>query len=289
MNYFIKSLISFFIFTIIGCFVFVKKIKAKRPVITIWIHGTHFVSNNTLKNVHSLVNKATVTFLNKEIPSFHAKDGLQPISSYEQDSYLLRKAKKLAIKSNNFPFEHFYTYGWSGKLSLRSREEYGIALYNELHSLLQSYRKKSRKPLIRIITHSHGGNVALQLAKAEKLFRNYLVVDELILLACPVQEATQSLIQEPIFKEIFSLYSPLDVVQVMDPQKLHSIKAPLFSERCFEPHDKIKQACITMNGKDLFPAHAMFLTNKVTNNLPDILAEMKQWKPGTISSINISA
>ncbi len=285
-----RTILSFCIFITISCFAFVKNITARQPVITIWVHGTHFVSNQTLKKVHSLVNKVIGTFLNKEIPSFHIKDGLHPISSYEKGSYILSKAEQLDKQNKQFSFEHFYTFGWSGKLSNRSREKHGIALYNDLQNLLKSYRKKSKQPFIRIITHSHGGNVVLQLAKAEKLFRHNLIIDELIMLACPVQKTSQKLIAQSVFKQVYSLYSPKDMIQVMDPQKLYSFTfdVPLFSQRVFEPISKIKQACITMNGKHLLLPHTMFLTNSFTNHLPYVLNQMETWQPGTIGKVDIS-
>ena len=266
--------------------------KAERPQITIWVHGTHFVSNGTLEQVYSLVDKVVTRFLKKEIPSFHARDGLHPVSAYNKRSYFTRKAKEWAKLDPQFRIEDFYIYGWSGRLSPRAREKCGINLYNDIQKLREAYRKKNnRKPIIRIITHSHGGNVALQLAKAEKLFHMNLVIDELILLACPVQQATEKLIHEPVFKTVYSLFSPKDLVQVMDPQKLHTFDfvGPLFSERCFKPADKIKQACITLNGEHLFLPHTTFITNKFTNQLPFVLKEMQAWKPGTIGEIDISA
>lgn len=58
---------------------------------------------------------------------------------------------------------HFYTFGWSGILSLTKRRNDALRLYNALSKELKHYRKMGINPKIRIIAHSHGGNVALNL------------------------------------------------------------------------------------------------------------------------------
>jgi len=55
-------------------------------------------------------------------------------------------------------------------------------------------------PKVTLISHSHGGNVALNLAAiAEK--ESPLSIERLILLACPVQQETAALVDAPMFKK----------------------------------------------------------------------------------------
>ena len=123
------------------------------------------------------------------------------------------------------------------------------------------------------MTHSHGGNIALLLDKVKDADDNSLLINELVLLAVPVQKQTMHYTQSPIFGTIYSLYSILDVLQVVDPQGLHKEKAeqdvPLFSERIFAPHEKIEQVAIKINDRSLM--HIEFVKLKFLSRLPHIL------------------
>ena len=57
----------------------------------------------------------------------------------------------------------------------------------------------------------------------------------------------------PLFEKIYSLYSMLDILQVIDPQGLNKKKkkAPLFSERFLPRHEKIEQVAIKFNDRSL--------------------------------------
>ena len=78
-------------------------------------------------------------------------------------------------------------------------------------------------------------------------------IDELILLACPVQERTSPNIKNPLFERVYSIFSSMDSIQVIDPQGFHywrnhrngtfkeRIKSSFFSERCFKEDEKLLQ------------------------------------------------
>jgi len=53
----------------------------------------------------------------------------------------------------------FYTFGWSGLLSQKRRCLEAIRFYNQLSEELAQFEKQGICPKIRILTHSHGGNV----------------------------------------------------------------------------------------------------------------------------------
>lgn len=59
---------------------------------------------------------------------------------------------------------YFYAFGWSGLLSQKDRMVEAVRLFNALCEELETLAHNGIVPKIRIICHSHGGNVALNLA-----------------------------------------------------------------------------------------------------------------------------
>ncbi len=111
-----------------------------------------------------------------------------------------------------------YTFGWDGKLSKTQRVRWANKLYKKLRSEIyrinQTVKPKTLK--IELLAHSHGGNVALNLAQAEEKFKKNLYIDRLILLGTPVQSETKEFIHSSIFKKIYHIYSLGDYVQIID-------------------------------------------------------------------------
>ncbi len=60
--------------------------------------------------------------------------------------------------------QFFYTFGWTGLMSQNSRRYEAIRLYNALAKELLRLKEQGKNPKIRLITHSHGGNLSLNLA-----------------------------------------------------------------------------------------------------------------------------
>ncbi len=58
----------------------------------------------------------------------------------------------------------FYLFGWSGYLSQKRRRSEAIRLYNQLAEEIQLFKNNGINPKIRILSHSHGGNLVLNLA-----------------------------------------------------------------------------------------------------------------------------
>lgn len=171
-----------------------------------------------------------------------------------------------------FNSDKFYLFGWSGKLSHRERVKAAHELYDHIKNL------KLEK--IRIISHSHGGNVALNLKTVSDLNGdNLFSVEELILLACPVQKHTSELIKSSIFKKKYVFHSHADILQILDPQGLHNLFdnlkeykieiRPLFSERHFEKHTSIIHINMFKSNRPLM--HIEFLLEKFLNFLPKAL------------------
>ncbi len=242
----------------------------KNPPITIWVHGTRFIRRPIF---HSFF---------KSKPSIKLTKGLAP------DYYLKKIADTLnAVSPHMFPIETFYLFGWSGKLSADIRKEAAKNLYEEIERIVAEYKQKhNTEPVIRLLTHSHGGTVALNMVRYKKELPSFHI-EELILMACPVQKSTKQFIEDELFKKIIALYSSLDMVQVLAPQITYNfyrtkkghlkshIQWPPFSHRYFEEHPKLAQVKLKLNGRALF--HTEFTGQHFTAILPQILHVIDAW------------
>lgn len=231
-------------------------------VINVWIHGTRlFYSPPPLHN-----------FL-------YSTPGLHRACDYETKYHMNQVGKTLWLAAPHlFPRESFYILGWSGKLDFGVREQAACDLYQDLITVREQYEKDHGiKPIIRLITHSHGGNIALNLVRVPGKKEDFCI-DELILLACPVQDQTASFIKNKMFKRIFAIYSHLDLFQILDPQGLYKneIKASSFlSGRYFPEQENLEQVTIKMNGRAIF--HGEFVFPRFLNFLADIIGTMDSW------------
>jgi hypothetical protein len=240
--------------------------KNPTPPITVWIHGTRFIRRPLFYE-----------FFNGT-PSIRLATELDPDSNIYENVHTLN-----SVAPDLFPLETFYAFGWSGKLSMSIRRQAACHLYEELQRIVKEYKAKYQQdPTIRLITHSHGGTVALNLARIEREPTDEpFTIDELILLGCPVQRATKKFIENDIFKHTCALYSGLDMVQILAPQitytfyktKKGHIRSrfhwPPFSHRQFQNHPKLAQVKVKINGRALF--HSEFTSNRFISILPHIL------------------
>ncbi|MFC1842605.1 hypothetical protein ACFLYU_03030 [Candidatus Dependentiae bacterium] len=247
-----------------------QAIKKEEHFATIWIHGTR---------AHNLQDYLFTNF-------FYRKMGLHNVSEY-LDKHNMRKIAHIMSrqKTTRFTLENFFFFGWCGQLSHKKRKEAAQELHSTLLQFTDAYKAKHGViPKIRLITHSHGGNVALNLGKINDKAENMLHISELILLACPVQKKTAKLITSKTFDKVYSLYSGLDILQVIDPQGLHDIKKtikkrtkkPFFSKRTFKPQQNLHQVKIKINGRGIL--HVEFLVPKFALLLPYILQEVDNWE-----------
>jgi hypothetical protein len=245
------------------------------PPITIWVHGTKGTSN-----------RFPFTPLKR---FFGCKKGLHKALELDKTWHHHELAHVLSsADAAAYPLEHFYLFGWSGKLSFKRRAHAARELLIDLKKVVSAYKATwGVRPFIRIITHSHGGNVVLNMAKLVLPVGSDddLVIDELLLLACPVQDSTALYIQKPFFKKIYSLYSRADLLQILDPQGLQSIAATLFSRRRFPVQDNLVQVKLKINGWAL--SHVDFMLSRFVRLLPTIVHELEQWQvidPAIIAS-----
>jgi len=112
-----------------------------------------------------------------------------------------------------------YTFGWNGQLTQATRLKRGEQLYEELSREIASVLAQKNIPRrdleVIVFAHSHGGNVALNMATGANANCNPLV-DRLILLGTPVQKETEALVESPLFKEVLNVYSKGDSIQTLD-------------------------------------------------------------------------
>jgi hypothetical protein len=240
----------------------------KDAPITIWIHGTR-MSHHIL-------------------PRFsYSKPGLNHYMQTSSDYYLRLIADTIISSDPNlFIAENFYLFGWTGKLSFEAREIAAHQLYKDLQILRQEFKNKyGKEPYIRIMSHSHGGNVALLLAKIKSQSDFDFAIHELVLLACPVQLKTKQLIKDDIFKKVYSFYSPLDFLQIADPQGIKNFQYPIFSQRLFDSDDKIMQWQIKINNRAFY--HLDYILRRFLCNLASVIHQIDKCETN-LQGINLA-
>ena len=241
------------------------------PPITIWVHGTLMFRRPIY---HHIFNNRSYLVLASSLPeNHHFRVLAQTIAEHDPEYFSL---------------EEFYIFSWSGRLQNQERKEAAEKLYQEIISLREEYQSKyGCEPIIRIITHSHGGNVVLNMAKLNNSTVQ-LRIAALILLACPVQEKTMHLINAPMFERVYSLYSSFDMIQILAPQfkrtcgtdeqsmrHKHRYRILPFSARMFPNYDHLTQAKIKIN--DYPVSHTSFSTQPFAALLPTILGKLDEW------------
>jgi len=243
------------------------------PKVVIFVHGSHETS------------KLFLTYTNQKNKLVNANDLICK-------KYMgLFIAKILdASDPENFPFNDFYVFGWPGRTNTTARTQAAKILNKQIICLLKKYKENNIIPEITIITHSHGGNVALSLAKFIDPNNPDYLIDKLILLACPIQEKTKYLSECNLFKKIYNIYSKLDMFQILDLQGFQSgtknMNVPLFSRRTFPPSPKIRQTRIKINDRAIF--HIEFLLENFMEYLPLIVKKMDSLNDKKYNLIKIS-
>lgn len=219
----------------------------KRHIITVFVHGTSrpFLSMRDFFKVlhgttHNSLYTTIVNTLRNDNYFYQAQPiqqlGLHPICPHDlatgKAANLVGHLYELQYRklNNNHQEGSYYTFGWSGLLSVQARREAAEELYHALHTILET---SPEQPLIQVIGYSHGGNVALYLAEAEARHQKNLTIDKLILLGTPVQNDTDYLISSSMFTHTYNIYSTGDLVQTVDflSSSRHSLGRHAFRNR----------------------------------------------------------
>ncbi len=126
--------------------------------------------------------------------------------------------ERISQYAGNAPSEEYYAFGWSGLVSHKLRYLEAGILYQQLFEIIQHLKKEGKNPKIRLISYSHGGNLSIQLGAVHvtKTPSEQISIDELYLHGTPIQIETDYLINSPVFKKIYNIYSKADSIQKMD-------------------------------------------------------------------------
>lgn len=205
--------------------------------------------------------------------SFHCPKGLTLAKDLDT-KYLLSNVQEL-YKTDPYQFnkETVYMFGWSGRPSYKARYEAAQDLYQ---GLLMLQKRHGNLP-ITVITQSHGGNVGLNLGRVVKENNDTtLSIERLVICASPVQAATAQYVHSPLFKNVYAFFSAIDLLQVIDPQKLHEKEAhgsylipSHFSNRRFPDDPKLIQSRVRLNS--WYIGHSGFIYKPFLRQLPALL------------------
>jgi hypothetical protein len=186
-------------------------------VITVFIHGTTLVPK-FLRKMHSFDNQLGAL-------------GLHPLETIDDPAQLCASdSPRVMIASlyhkvftevhapaSNTSFS-YYTFGWHAPLLRKARQRAA----HELHEALIAERDRmqalhpDKRVKICLISHSHGGNVALHLVDCNKHMDKTVHIDDFILLGCPIQRETRNNVDSRTFGNIFHAYSRGDMAQTAD-------------------------------------------------------------------------
>ena len=212
--------------------------------ITIFVHGTSLAP----KIIDQLPIK----------PLFHCPKGLTLAKDLPEDYDFYKRAKGFVDNnSNRYSFDRFYLFGWkSEKIYDSVRKEAAQDLVTALQKVVIDYHAQHEvQPKIRLIGHSHGGNVVLHTANYFPLLINNKKIDiEIWLIGVPVQKTNCDLINSEHFTKAYSIYSDTDWMQRMDPQALWNENIGFenfWSDRVFDENSKCIQVNFTVNGKSI--------------------------------------
>lgn len=272
-----------------------------KPII-VWVHGTRPSSFMPWVEMNQAL-KEKVDSLSQTPKGLHPLDALD----HEGRTHKLLTALSQA-NPEQFPLESIYAFGWSGDLDGPERKKSAGRLYASLGELTALYKRDyGIAPPIILLSHSHGGNVILNMAPFYQQHDDVKIVKN-IMLACPVQKDTAGWVATPLFGNTYSLHSHVDLVQIMDPQRLQpyreaflqwqesksltpireayllSMAQPLFSERHFPASSRLIQANICWNTAQSNGEPPLIPPNKFENFINKAVNYLIKQKRGVLHS-----
>jgi hypothetical protein len=228
-----------------------KKKPTGPCLVTIFVHGTLKPAQVSLSTINDLMHNKientlysiTLEYMraNKYLHQNTATQGLglvyiNPLNEVCQSgAQTMKNLFELAhvFYKSEYTHRRYYTFGWNGLLNMKERYSEAERLYHALEKEVILLRSKGIEPHIHIIAYSHGGNVALNLAKIkeENITPPHFSIEQLVLLATPIQKETDYLVGDTsFFKKSYLFYSTEDQVQTSD---FFSTQKELFSRRKF--------------------------------------------------------
>lgn len=236
---------------------------AKDVWITVFVHGSfslrpHLTIGNALNVIFDRIEDSVYyrsTEINRRDPFFYKNQvmlglGLKKIdfqhpNKEEAARIIAASYEKISQYAGNAPSEEYYAFGWSGLVSHKLRYLEAGILYQQLSEVCKKLKAEGKNPRVRIISYSHGGSLSIQLGAVHvtKSPSEQIFVDELYLHGTPVQIETDYLINSPVFKKIYNIYSKADSIQKLDffSFKRFFSRRKFTDRRNFKVPDKLTQ------------------------------------------------
>ncbi len=210
--------------------------QATEPWVTVFIHGTLGVERlMNFETIITLMKKsiegsryARLMEALREHPYSYAAQAAQlpglrkiELDKKEQNSAELFARLYEIMQNRYFPEQRnieWLTFGWSGMINQLQRVQDAKILFDTLSQYIQTQKSKYPNLKVRLVTYSHGSNIALNLEHWRDKTTEELPfqIDELIMLGTPVIVENEHFIYSPLFKNIYSLYSRHDMASILD-------------------------------------------------------------------------
>ena len=250
-----KIMTSYFIAFLLGCNIQLSASQkaahaVKETWVTVFVHGSfslkpHLTVGNAINVLCDRIENSVYyrsTEINRRDHFFYKNQamlglGLQKIdfknpNKLEACRIIAASYEKISQLAGNAPSDEYYAFGWSGLVSHKLRYLEAGIFYEQLYNLIKKMKAAGKNPKVRVISYSHGGTLCIQLGAVHvtKSPTEQFFIDELYLNGTPIQIETDYLINSPVFKKVYNIYSKADSIQKLD---FFSFKR-FFSRRKFE-------------------------------------------------------
>ncbi len=204
--------------------------------ITVFVHGSfslkpHLTLGNAINVICDRIENSVYyrsTEINRRDKFFYKNQVMLGLGLYKIDIHTLNKEEAARVIAasyerisqfvGNNPTDEYYAFGWSGLVSHKLRYLEAGILYEQLCAVVKKLKSEGKNPKVRVISYSHGGNLSIQLGAVHvtKAPCDQFTIDELYLNGTPVQIETDYLINSPVFKRVYNIYSKADSIQKLD-------------------------------------------------------------------------
>jgi len=234
--------------------------NSQGPWLTVFVHGIksvkpHISLDNFFRfmidDIEDTVYAKTIELMRKD-PFFYKNQAMQELGLHRANPHDCGEGKASNAMAHLFEEinvimggqknNYYYTFGWSGLLSPKTRYKDAEIFFIALEKELKQYHDQNIYPKVRVIGYSHGGNVCLNLERIrrDKFPDSTISIDQLLLIGSPIQGETDFLINGPLFKRVYNFFSHADRIQPLDFFSFDRF----FSGRTFTAHK-----CVTLPKK----------------------------------------
>jgi hypothetical protein len=204
--------------------------------VTVFVHGSfslkpHLTLGNAINVIFDRIENSVYyrsTEINRRDDFFYKNQAMLGLGLHKIDIHHPNKEKaarivaasyeRISQYAGNPPTDEYYAFGWSGLVSHKLRYLEAGILYQQLFEVVKNLKMQGKNPKVRVISYSHGGNLSIQLGAVHvtKTPAEQFIIDELYLNGTPVQIETDYLINSPVFKRVYNIYSKADSIQKLD-------------------------------------------------------------------------